>query len=111
MLYGWIAVFALLGLVMPAMNAIMSKEVGPTEQGELQGAVTSVAGLTSIVAPVAMSYLFAYFTGSSAPIYFPGASFVAASLCLVLAAIVFAWVKPHRVSEPDVSPGTAEQQT
>ena len=111
MLYGWIAVFALLGLIMPAMNAIMSKEVGPTEQGELQGAVTSVAALTSIVAPVAMSYLFAYFTGSSAPIYFPGASFVAASLCLVLAAIVFAWVKPHRVSEPDVSPGTAEQQT
>jgi DHA1 family tetracycline resistance protein-like MFS transporter len=100
MLYVWIAVFSLFGLVMPALNAIMSKEVGPSEQGELQGAITSVGSLTSIVAPVAMSYLFAAFTGPSAPVYFPGAAFVAASLCLVLAAGVFALVKPKPVNQP-----------
>lgn len=99
-LYIWIAVFALLGLVMPAMNAIMSKQVGPTEQGELQGAITSVGSLTSIVAPVAMSYLFAYFTGPSTPYYFPGAAFLAAGACLGLAALVFAWVKPTPVNAP-----------
>jgi MFS transporter, DHA1 family, tetracycline resistance protein len=120
-LYIWIVVFAMIGLVMPAMNAIMSKEVGPTEQGELQGAVTSVGSLTSIVAPVAMSYLFAYFTGPATPYYFPGAAFLAASACLVLAGLMFAWVKPKPVNAiaqdvndlpaPPYAAGEASDQT
>jgi len=100
MLYPWIVVFALLGLVMPAMNAIMSKEVDPREQGELQGAIASVGSLTSIGAPVLMSYLFAYFTGPRAPVYFPGAAFLAASLCLLAACLAFAAVKPHAINRP-----------
>jgi DHA1 family tetracycline resistance protein-like MFS transporter len=94
MMYGWMLLFALASLAMPALNAIMSKEVGPSEQGELQGAIASVGSLTSVGAPLAMSYLFAYFTGDGAPLYFPGAAFLAASLCLVAAAIAFACVKP-----------------
>ena len=110
-LYAWMLPFAVMCLAMPALNAIMSKEVGPTEQGELQGAIASVGSLTSVGAPLAMSYLFAYFTGSVAPVYFPGAAFLAAGVCLVMAAFVFAIVKPKAINEPANPQVAVEQQT
>jgi len=87
--------FALVSMAMPALNSIMSKEVGPKEQGELQGAITSLGSLTSVFAPVILGNLFAYFSGPAAPVYFPGAAFAAAALCLVLAALLFAVVRPN----------------
>jgi len=110
-MYAWMLIFVLMALAMPALNAILSKEVGPDEQGELQGAITSLGSLTSIGAPLLMSYLFAWFTGPGAPVHFPGAAFLAASLCLILAAVVFAWVKPQPINEPEGSPSAAEQQS
>jgi DHA1 family tetracycline resistance protein-like MFS transporter len=98
-LYGWIVVWSLMGFAMPALNAIMSKQVGPTEQGELQGALSCVGSITSIVAPLLLSNLFAYFTGSQAPIYFPGAGFLAAGLFLLAAVLVFARVRHEPVPQ------------
>lgn len=89
MMFAWMVPFALFGFTMPALNAILSKTVGPTEQGELQGALACIGSLTSIAAPPLLTNLFAYFTSSAAPVYFPGAAFLAASLCLVLGAAVF----------------------
>jgi MFS transporter, DHA1 family, tetracycline resistance protein len=89
MMFGWITVFALFGFAGPALNGIMSKLVGPKEQGELQGALACVGSLTSVVAPILLTQVFAYFTGPAAPVYFPGSSFFVASLCLVAAALVF----------------------
>jgi DHA1 family tetracycline resistance protein-like MFS transporter len=94
MIFVFMVPFALISLAMPAVNAIMSKEVGPKEQGELQGALTSLGGLTSVVSPLMLGHLFAYFSDRHAPIYFPGAAFLAAALCLVLAALLFALIKP-----------------
>lgn len=88
-MYAFMVPFALIGFVMPALSAIMSKMVGPGEQGELQGALACVGGLTSIVSPPALTGLFAYFSGEHAPVHFPGAAFLAASLCLVAAAALF----------------------
>ena len=51
MIYSWMAVFVFIGLSGPAINAIMSRQVGPTEQGELQGALASLGSLTSEAAP------------------------------------------------------------
>jgi DHA1 family tetracycline resistance protein-like MFS transporter len=89
-LYSWMIVFALGGLAMPALNAIMSHLAPPDEQGELQGAMASIGGLTAIGSPLAMTHLFAWFTSGHAPVYFPGASFFAASLCELAALILFA---------------------
>lgn len=109
MLYAWMIVGALTAFVMPAINSIMSTEVGPKEQGELQGAISSIASLTSVGAPVLMSYLFAEFTGPHAPIYFPGVSFAAAALCLVLALGVFALIKPATAPAAAAEPEAAKQ--
>ena len=85
--------FALIGFFMPALNAILSKMVGPKEQGELQGALACIGSLTSIAAPPLLTNLFAYFSSAAAPVYFPGAAFLAASFCLVLAAAVFTRIR------------------
>jgi DHA1 family tetracycline resistance protein-like MFS transporter len=94
MLYPWMAVWSLIGLVMPSLNAIMSRQVGAHEQGELQGALASLGSLTSIAAPPLLSNLFGYFTSPAAPVYFPGAAFFAASVFLLMAAMIFARVRP-----------------
>lgn len=88
MMYAWMVVWALMGLAMPSINAILSRDVGPKEQGELQGALASVGGLTSIVAPPLLTHVFAWFTAADAPVYFPGAAFLAAGLMLALAALL-----------------------
>ncbi len=88
--YAWMIPFTVGSVGGPALNAIMSHSVPPTEQGELQGASSSVTSLTSVIAMWAMPTLFAWFTGKGAPIYFPGASFFAAAICEVGALLLFA---------------------
>jgi len=100
-MFAWMVPFALTSFVMPALNAIMSKMVGPTEQGELQGALACIGSLTSIAAPPLLTNLFAYFSSGRAPVYFPGAAFFAASVFLVLAALVFTQI---RVQSPALQP-------
>jgi MFS transporter, DHA1 family, tetracycline resistance protein len=99
MMFAFMVPFALMGFVMPALNAILSRMVGPTEQGELQGALACIGSLTTIASPPLLTNLFAYFTGDAAPVHFPGAAFLAASLFLVLAMIVFAQM-PARATVP-----------
>jgi DHA1 family tetracycline resistance protein-like MFS transporter len=88
--YAWMIPFTIGGVGGPALNAIMSGRVPPTEQGELQGATSSITSLTSVGAMWAMPTLFAWFTGKDAPIYFPGAAFLAAAICEVGALLLFA---------------------
>ncbi|MCB0670196.1 MAG: tetracycline resistance MFS efflux pump, partial [Saprospiraceae bacterium] len=66
---------------------IMAGQVPPREQGELQGGLTSMVSVTTIIGPVMMTSLFYYFTNHGAPVYFPGAPFIAASV-LVLGSLI-----------------------
>ncbi|HEY0433330.1 MAG TPA: hypothetical protein VGC95_05630, partial [Chitinophagaceae bacterium] len=74
----------------PALQSIMSGNVPRNEQGELQGALTSIMCLTSVFGPILMNNLFAWFTKPSAPVYFPGISFLLGAL-LILASIGVAY--------------------
>ncbi len=84
MMYAGMAVFALGGLVYPSLNALMSRRVAVTEQGALQGGVSSLSGLSSIAGPLLMTQLFGYFSGAAGPIRFPGAPFAAAAILAVV---------------------------
>jgi DHA1 family tetracycline resistance protein-like MFS transporter len=88
-LYAWMLVFTLGGVATPALSAIMSRKVPADEQGELQGVSASVTSLTSVAALLAMPNLFGWFTGPKAPVYFPGAPFLAACLCELAALAIF----------------------
>lgn len=85
MIYVSVLVFGLSGLVYPSINSLLSREVPPTEQGALQGAVASLYSLTAIVGPPLMTHTFEHFSRRPGWGYFPGASF-ALSACLTAAA-------------------------
>lgn len=95
MMFVFLIPYALGGIAGPALQALMAGMVNADEQGELQGALTSTAAATSIVGPPLMTNTFAYFTGSSAPFYFPGAPFVLGAL-FMLVALALSWRALHR---------------
>nr|AIA14009.1 Major Facilitator Superfamily [uncultured bacterium] len=75
MMFAFLIPYALAGISGPAMQGIMSSQVSASEQGELQGALTSLVSLTSILGPLLMTGLFHHFTDKNTPVYFPGAPF------------------------------------
>ena len=84
MMFAFLVPYCLGGISGPGLQAIISGSVPSNEQGELQGSLTSVISITSIVGPLVMSNLFAFFTGPIAPFYFPGAPFMLAALLMLL---------------------------
>jgi DHA1 family tetracycline resistance protein-like MFS transporter len=88
MLYPLLAIGGLQGLAMPSINAMMSRQLGPERQGELQGGMASLLGLGSIVGPLAMTQTLAHFTGPSAQHQFPGAVFLLAAALAALTLLV-----------------------
>jgi DHA1 family tetracycline resistance protein-like MFS transporter len=84
MMYAFLIPYTLGGIAGPSLQGIIANQVPASEQGELQGALTSLMSATSIVGPLLMNGLFAYFTSKSAPIYFPGAPYLMASLLCML---------------------------
>ncbi|MFZ7114923.1 MAG: TCR/Tet family MFS transporter [Bacteroidota bacterium] len=89
MMFAFVVPFSLGGICGPALQGVMSGQVPANEQGELQGALTSLISVTSIVGPLLMTNLFSYFTASDAPIYFPGAPFLMGAV-LTLFSVLFA---------------------
>ena len=76
MMFAFMIPFSLGGIAGPSLQGIISGQVPDNEQGELQGALTSLISLTSIIGPLLMTYLFAYFTAPAAAVQFPGAPFL-----------------------------------
>jgi DHA1 family tetracycline resistance protein-like MFS transporter len=54
-----IPVLALIGLVGPAASSLMTRQVGPHEQGRLQGANASVIAISAIAGPLIFGEVFA----------------------------------------------------
>ncbi len=88
MMFAFLVPYCLGGIAGPSLQATVSGKVPSNEQGELQGALTSLMALTTILGPLIMNNLFTYFT-TSAPIHFPGVSFLLGAL-FMLASILIA---------------------
>ncbi len=92
---GWIfclgvPVMALWGLASPSASGLMSRRVSASEQGQLQGANSSIQGIANLVGPGIFALLFAYAIGGGRAWHLPGAPFLLAAL-LLLAAAGLAW--------------------
>lgn len=103
--YGWfglIIVFftSLQGLVQPTVTALMSQRAPADAQGEMQGFIGSLNAIGAIAGPLLFNPALAWFTGPSAPVFFPGAAFVIASAFATLAFISLALTR--RVRDQDV---------
>jgi len=90
MMFVFLIPYCLGGIAGPALQSIISGNVPADEQGELQGALTSLLSLTSIAGPPMMTGLFSYFTKPGAPIHFSGAAFLLGSV-LMLASTFMAY--------------------
>ena len=83
MMFIFLVPYCLGGIAGPALQATMAGHVKQNEQGALQGALTSLMSLTTIIGPLIMNNLFTYFTHKNAPFYFPGASFFLGALFML----------------------------
>lgn len=88
LMFVFLVPYCLGGVAGPALQALMSNQVPANEQGELQGALTSLISVTSIVGPPLMTGLFAFYTKPSALVYFPGAPFLAGALFMLVSLIM-----------------------
>lgn len=90
MMYLFMLPYGLGGIAGAALQGIISNNVPPNEQGELQGALTGLISVTSIIGPLLMTNLFAHFTQPGAPIYFPGAPFLMSVVLTIIATLLAA---------------------
>lgn len=90
MMFAFLVPYCLGGIAGPSLQATLAGHVPPNEQGELQGALTSLMSLTTIIGPLMMNNLFTYFTSDKAPIHFPGVSFLLGAIFMLLG-LVIAW--------------------
>ncbi len=90
MMFLFLIPYCLGGICGPALQSIISGQVPPNEQGELQGGLTSIMSVTNIIGPVLMTNLFSYFTKPGAPVHFAGAAFFLGGI-FMLASLVFAF--------------------
>ena len=91
-----VPVVALWGLASPAAQGLMTRHIGPTEQGALQGAAGSIMGIATMIGPALFAGTFAYFIGAGARWHVPGAAFMLAALLLAAGAVVAARTTARR---------------
>jgi DHA1 family tetracycline resistance protein-like MFS transporter len=92
---GWVyvaaaPVFALINFMQPGLQGLMTRRVGPQEQGQLQGANQSLQGIASIVGPLVFGETFAWAVRHDSTLHMPGLPiYIAASLlvCAFLLAV------------------------
>ena len=81
-LYAVLPLLQAMSLFGPTSFALMTRLVGPSEQGQLQGAQNAIMGLTGLFAPFMFSWVFAAGIADGAD--FPGAAFYLAGALMVL---------------------------
>ena len=91
MMFAFLVPYCLGGIAGPSIQATLAKHVPPNQQGELQGALTGLMSLTTIIGPLMMNNLFTFFTSKKAPFHFPGVAFLLAAL-FMLSSLIIAWV-------------------
>jgi DHA1 family tetracycline resistance protein-like MFS transporter len=103
MMYAIMIPFGMGGIAGPSLQSIISQQVSPSEQGELQGALTSLQSITTIIGPLIASNLFAYFTSETAPIHFPGAAFFMGSILTFISLFIAIRSFPSDKNKPNVA--------
>jgi len=88
MMFAFLVPYCMGGIAGPALQATIAGHVPPNAQGELQGGLTSIMSVTAIIGPLIMNNLFYYFTKDNAPVHFPGAPFLLASILMLLSAVI-----------------------
>ena len=88
MVFVFLIPYCLGGIAGPAIQSVISNKVDASEQGEIQGTLSSLMSGSTIIGPPLMSSVFYYFTHDEAPFKFAGASFVLAALLMLISTMI-----------------------
>ncbi|KAM5565225.1 hypothetical protein ABKV19_019311 [Rosa sericea] len=77
----------------PCMRSIVSKQVGPSEQGKAQGCISGICSFANVISPFAFSPLTALFLSEKAPFNFPGFSIICVGFAAMVAFIQSVMIK------------------
>lgn len=102
MVFAFTAVYALGGIAPPSMQGIISSRIPANEQGELQGLLTSIMSLTTIISPFIFMYVFYEFTKPGGEVFFPGAPFAGACILCAVAFVIVLFALRQKQTVPDV---------
>lgn len=116
--FGWVVMAGILiqslgAITSPAVQGMVSASVAADRQGETQGALSSVQGLTAIASPLIASSVFSAFTGAAAPFLLPGAPFVVSALAYGLSIWAISGIRlpPALVAPSDLDTVAALPET
>ncbi len=100
-----VLVMSLWALSGPAAQGMMTHRVGASEQGELQGAISSLRGIAMLLGPGLFSFTFAWFINARHGWTLPGAPwYLAAAMLFVAMALAFT------VEQPEMAKGTLPKE-
>ncbi len=88
MMFVFLIPYCMGGIAGPALQSIISGNVPRNEQGELQGALTSLISVTTVIGPLLMTFLFSFFTKPGARIRFAGAPFLLGAILMLGSAVI-----------------------
>jgi len=91
MMFAFLIPYCLGGIAGPSLQSVLAGHVPPNEQGELQGALTSLICLTAVFGPPLMNNLFKFFTTGKNHVHFPGAPFLLGAVFMIGSALM-AWI-------------------
>ena len=83
-------IFSFFGLTGASLQSLATREVAANEQGQLQGALSSLRSICTIITPGLYTGTFALFVGPLAGLGVPGAPFLLAAILLASAFAVLA---------------------
>lgn len=97
MIYVVVGFASLGGIAMPACQSLITKTVRHDEQGQVQGALSSVTSLANIFGPILGSQVFAWSIGASMDPPLPGAVFFSCALISAVGGgvVLYALKKAH----------------
>lgn len=102
MMFAILGIYCLGGIGMPALQGIISGQVPANAQGELQGGLTSLMSITTIIGPLLMNNLFYFFTKKGAPVHFPGAPFMAGAILMLISLLFAMYYLKRRLKPEDI---------
>ena len=84
MVYAIAVLGSLAGFSPPAAQGLMSRAVPATEQGLLQGALSSLTSITNVLGPLLATNIFGFAIEPGSPVYLPGAPFFFCSALILV---------------------------
>ena len=88
LLLGTLPIYALAGLSGGPFQSIATREVQPNEQGQLQGALTALRSMVTLVTPGLYTGTFALFVGPLAGVGLPGAPYLLAAILMAATTVL-----------------------